>query len=112
MSDGFMEKGIAVENKQPLGRWYLQSECYATLQSAWVSVLSQKLGQHFSEQFHKKVKCEVTWLPHNALMNSDGPSWPWAEGTLLGIDFGDFGDGNKKQAGESGWKSFFLISDL
>ncbi len=51
-----------------------------------MSVLSQKLGQHFSEQFHKKVKCEVTWLPHNALMNSDGPSWPWAEGTLLGID--------------------------
>lgn len=51
-----------------------------------VTVLPQKLGQNFSEQFHKKVKCEVTWLPHTALMNSEGPSWPWAEGTLLGID--------------------------
>jgi len=29
MSDGFIEKYITVANKQSLGRWYLQSECYA-----------------------------------------------------------------------------------
>lgn len=39
MSDGFIEKGIKVANKQPLRRWYLQSECYAALQSALVTVL-------------------------------------------------------------------------
>lgn len=51
-----------------------------------MTVLPQKLGQKLSGQFHKKVKCEVTWLSHTALMNSEGPSWPWAEGRLLGID--------------------------
>jgi len=32
------------------------------------------------------VNLSVTWLLHTALMNSEGSSWPWAEGRLLGID--------------------------
>lgn len=108
MSDGFMEKGITAANKQPLRCWYLQSECYAALQSAWVTVLPQKLGQNISEQFHKKVKCEVTGLPRNALMNSEGPSWPWAEGTHLGIDL-EILEIRSKQENLDG--NLFFISD-
>lgn len=107
MSDGFMEKGITVANKQPLRRWYLQSECYAALQSAWVTVFPQKLGQ-----FHKMVKCEVTWLPHNALINSEGPSWAWAEGTLLGSDLKILEMGIRRKQENLDGNLFFFIADL